>query len=384
MARSADNRGDRDAAAKGVSRLSRLLTRERDRMPAAYLRDAELRAAYRAYFLPVNLAKVRLPLSELAFHPSRPLQRGRLRVLDVGAGPGTALLGVLAFFLGRKPAPVLEFTAADQVAANLRIAETLFGELRDRSGAAATLRTVSCRVEDLQAHVDGAFDLIIVANVLNELFPDAASRISRRIELLDGMVRRLLAPNGSCVIIEPALRETGRDLLGVRDGLLDAGWHVYAPCLMQERCPCLANPKDWCHEDRPWEPPEIVREIDARTGLRKDSLKFSYCILREDDASLADVHGADAFRVVSEPLVSKGKIDLYLCGKGGRRLATRLDREASAANAGFAQLLRGDVVRFGGLAAGEHRCRVTKETAVIICRRPDSVTCGTHEPKNGS
>jgi ribosomal protein RSM22 (predicted rRNA methylase) len=379
MVRSPRNRGG-GAPANGVSRLSRLLTRDRARMPDGYLRDAQLREAYRSYFLPVNLEKVRLPLSELSLHPSGLLEYRRLRVLDVGAGPGTALLGVLSYFRERMPATVLEFTAVDQIAENLRIAEQLFRELRDRSGAAATLRTACCRIEDLQTHVDGTFDLIIAANVLNELFPDDAARTGRCIALFDGMARRLLADNGSCVVIEPALRETGRDLLSLRDGMLAAGWRVYAPCLMQERCPALANPKDWCHEDRPWEPPETVREIDARTGLRKDSLKFSYCILRKDGASLADVHGSDAFRVVSEPLVSKGKIDLYLCGRGGRRPVTRLDKEASSANADFVRLVRGDVVRFQGLVTEDHRCRVTKETGVSICRRPDSVTCGTHEP----
>jgi ribosomal protein RSM22 (predicted rRNA methylase) len=369
MARPPRKRGG-DPVAKGVSRLSRLLTRDRDRMSSAYLGDAELREAYRAYFLPVNLAKVHLPLFELSLHPGGLLGRDRLRVLDIGAGPGTAMLGALTFLLGREPVPTLEFTAVDQIAENLRIAEALFRELRDRSNAKASLRTVASRIEDLHGRLSGAFDLIIVSNVLNELFPDAGDRVRRRRELLDGMLRLLLADSGSCVIIEPALRETTRDLLGVRDGMLDAGWHVYSPCLLQEHCPALGNPKDWCHEDRSWDPPEIVREIDARTGLRKDSLKFSYTILRRDRSKLADVHGADAFRVVSEPLISKGKTDVYLCGRGGRRLATRLDKDASAANAPFTELLRGDIVRCESLGTEEKRYRVTKHTTVTNSCRP--------------
>jgi hypothetical protein len=125
------------------------------------------------------------------------------------------------------------------------------------------------------------------------------------------------------------------------------------------------NPKDWCHEDRPWDPPEIIAEIDSRIGLRKDSLKFSYVVLRKDDRTLADTCGPGSFRVVSEPLVSKGKRELYLCGREGRRLAVRLDKDAAPGNEAFAQLSRGDVVRIQGLVIEEKRFRITKDAKVV-------------------
>jgi hypothetical protein len=124
------------------------------------------------------------------------------------------------------------------------------------------------------------------------------------------------------------------------------------------------NPKDWCHEDRHWDPPELVRELDAATGLRKDSLKFSYLILRNDSLSYADVCGTARYRVVSEPLASKGKLEFYFCGKEGRRLATRLDKDTSPANGPFERLRRGDVVRVQGMVIEERRFRITKESLV--------------------
>jgi ribosomal protein RSM22 (predicted rRNA methylase) len=177
-------------------------------------------------------------------------------------------------------------------------------------------------------------------------------------------MERLLAADGSCIIIEPALQETSRDLLMVRDGIVDGGSRVYAPCLVQGHCPALVNPKDWCHEDRHWDPPELVRELDAATGLRKDSLKFSYLILRNDSLSYADVCGTARYRVVSEPLASKGKLEFYFCGKEGRRLATRLDKDTSPANGPFERLRRGDVVRVQGMVIEERRFRITKESLV--------------------
>jgi ribosomal protein RSM22 (predicted rRNA methylase) len=370
MASPADKRHDElERLADSVARLSRLLTRERDSLPASYLRDRGMREAYRRYFLPANLLKIHLPLHELFLHPAGLLHRDRLRVLDIGSGPGTAVLGILEFFSTKDRRPVLDITALDQVADNLKEAAGLFREHRQRSGVDASLRTIASRIEDLPSRLRGPFDAIVFSNVLNELSPHDDERIAGRSGIIDGLLRMLLAEHGSCIIIEPALRATSRDMLRVRDGLLAGGWHVYSPCLMQEPCPALVNPKDWCHEERPWVPPEVIRQIDARTGLRKDALKFSYVVLRRDVHSLSDVCGKDAFRVVSEPLVSKGKRELFLCGGGGRRLAARLDKDAAPVNETFADLRRGDVVRFSGMVNEGTRYRLTRDTTVVIQER---------------
>jgi len=347
-----------------VARLSRLLTRERDNLPHAYLRDPGLRRAYLAYFLPPNLAKIQVPLRELCLHPANLLAKDRLQVLDLGTGPGTAVLGIREFFRQRGKGQYLEFTAVDQVAENLKEAEALFREAGGGTDSRATLTTVRSGIEAIAGRSGGPFDIIVLSNVLNELFLRERDRMVKRTELVRNIMERLLAADGSCIIIEPALQETSRELLMVRDGIVDGGSHVYAPCLVQGHCPALVNPKDWCHEDRPWDPPELVRELDAATGLRKDSLKFSYLILRNDSRSLADVCGRASYRVVSEPLASKGKLEFYLCGEEGRRLATRLDKDASPANGPFERLRRGDVVRIQGMVIEERRFRITKESLV--------------------
>ena len=347
-----------------VARLSRLLTRERDNLPHAYLRDPGLRRAYLAYFLPPNLAKIQVPLRELCLHPANLLAKERLQVLDLGTGPGTAVLGIREFFRQRGKGQYLEFTAVDQVAENLKEAEALFREAGGGTDSRATLTTVRSGIEAIAGRSGGPFDIIVLSNVLNELFLRERDRMVKRTELVRNIMERLLAADGSCIIIEPALQETSRELLMVRDGIVDGGPHVYSPCLVQGHCPALVNPKDWCHEDRPWDPPELVRELDAATGLRKDSLKFSYLILRNDSRSLADVCGRASYRVVSEPLASKGKLEFYFCGKEGRRLATRLDKDAAPANVAFERLQRGDIVRVDGLVIEERRFRITKESMV--------------------
>ena len=76
----------------------------------------------------------------------------------------------------------------------------------------------------------------------------------------------------------------------------------------------------------------------------------------------------EAFRVVSEPLVSKGKAEYYVCGAAGRKLITRLDKDTSPQNHAYSGLRRGDIVAFDGLRDEGKRFKVEKGTRVIIRR----------------
>ncbi len=354
--------------AADIVRLSQLLTRDRGELPAAYLNDAALRKAYQVYFLPPNRAKVMLALSELSLHPRGMFRKDRLRILDLGSGPGTAVLGTIDFFSSQVHHPFLEFIAQDQVAENLKEAELLFTSVRQDYAGVSTLTTVHSTIDKVEGRLAGQYDIILLSNLLNELYAHDASKLGRRTELLTHLLRTFLTPDGSCIIVEPALQETSRDLLLLRDALREKAFTVYAPCLRPGPCPALLNPKDWCHEDLPWEAPPLIRSLDKLTGLRKDALKFSYLVLRRDEIALSDVFGAEAFRVVSEPLISKGKAERYICGAAGRKLIIRLDKDRSPENQAYSGLRRGDIVAFDGLRDEGKRFKVEKGTRVSIRR----------------
>ena len=119
----------------------------------------------------------------------------------------------------------------------------------------------------------GRFDLIVAAHLLGR-----AARRPRRGGTRGGaggagagVGGRLLAPGGTIVIIEPALRETSRELLAVRDLLLSQtaqpALDVVAPCFWAGPCPALERERDWCHDAAP-----------VPSSPRVD---FSYLVLRE-------------------------------------------------------------------------------------------------------
>jgi ribosomal protein RSM22 (predicted rRNA methylase) len=179
---------------------------------------------------------------------------------------------------------------------------------------------------------------------LNELFTAAREPIARRAKLIEQLLAAL-ADDGSLIIIEPALRDTTRALHQVRDRIVSGGKaRVFSPCLHDLPCPALTRPTDWCHEERAWDPPPVVQEIDRAIGFIKDALKFSYLVLRKDRRTIVD-RGPDIHRVVSERLVMKGETRVWLCNETGRQLVGRLDKAGSAVNAPFDDWHRGAIVR---------------------------------------
>jgi ribosomal protein RSM22 (predicted rRNA methylase) len=282
--------------------------------------------------------------------PRGPLPE-RLRCLDVGAGPGTALLGLLDFlrsFPADERPKRVELVALDQSYDALKDAERLL------RGFAAIARLPEVRFEPLRTELaadptdlfplatsNGRFDLVLAANVLCEVV--RANGFARAEALVTGIAEQTLARAGTIVVVEPGLRETARELHRLRDRLLGAGrLHVIAPCLHEAPCPALATDRDWCIADVPWVPPPAVREIDRRTGLHKSSLKFAYLVLGA--ARPAEAPGE--WRVVSDVLDMKGESRVYLCAEGRWIVVGRLERDGLEPLAGIA---RGDRVEVRGL-----------------------------------
>jgi hypothetical protein len=72
--------------------------------------------------------------------------------------------------------------------------------------------------------------------------------------------------------------------------------------------------------------------------------------------------------VVSEPLVTKGKREQFLCGEAGRLRAVLLGRHRSALNQAFRGLRRGQLCWIQGGAVRGSELRLVAETRVEVIR----------------
>ena len=299
-----------------------------------YLSSKYALAAYLAYFVPASEAQVRRVLAEVSLPAA-----ATLRVLDVGSGPGPAVAAVArrAFGAGKKVEAFALDHSADALGAAKKLWRGAWGNLQTRQWSAG------------DALPPGQFEIIVACHALNELFVTDPSRLDRRTAFVLELAAKL-APGGLLVLVEPALRRTGRELLVLRDRLVPKGFPAIAPCLFQGACPSIQRAKDWCHSDRPWSAPKFTEAVAKAAELERDTLKYSYVIHtnqpvgeRAKDPSL--------FRIVSEPLPEKGKLRYFGCGGSGRHPLVLLDRYRAENTTLFADLERGDIIRATGLVA---------------------------------
>jgi SAM-dependent methyltransferase len=327
--------------AAAVERLSRGLTRERELAGARYMDEERLLGAYLLFYWPVSYLQARGTISEL---PRRPRA-----VLDLGSGPAPVAFAAL-------DAGAAEVVAADRAARALAAARTLAA---DAGEPLATREWNPSRGKPLADLAPGKkFDLVTMGHVVNELFPGPEGD-ARRADLLEEAAA-LLAPGGSLLVVEPALRDTSRALLRVRDLLVARGYAVRAPCLFRGPCPALLRETDWCHAERAVDAPPLVAQIGRAAGLRKEAVKMSYLVLAPKGEAWAEPPPGRVFRIVSEPLPSKGRLRYMGCGPEGRLGLALQEKHVTERNRRFEGLLRGDVVeitaaepRGDGLALGE-------------------------------
>jgi Mitochondrial small ribosomal subunit Rsm22 len=226
--------------------------------------------------------------------------------------------------------------------------------------------------------------VVLVGQLLSEHGRGEGDRVARHVDLVTALARDALAPDGSLVIVEPALRDRTRHLHAVRDAILARGFGgapqetrggltVFAPCLHAAECPALAHPGDWCHEDLAVDLPPWLVPVARGAGLRWEGLTFSYLVLRTDGRTLRSALPSKGplLRVVSGPLVSKGKREALLCGElvggPGRVRARRLDRDKAPGNAVWESLPRGAVVRVEPpLSAESPRIEESRSVDIVL------------------
>jgi len=340
--------------AAAVRTLSQGLTRERELAGARYMEDPKLLGGYLLFYWPVSYAQARHALRELG----RPGT-----VLDLGSGPGPLAMACA-------DAGAREVTAADRSSAALELLRNVAGE----GGEAVATRSWNALSGDKLP--DDRFDLITMGHMLNELWGAQDDAVPRRAGLIERTLGHL-RPGGSILVIEPALRETSRGLLQVRDRLVEKGFLVRSPCLFSGACPALVRETDWCHAERPWTPPQLVADIGRAAGLRKEALKMSYLLLGAPGTQPAALPPGRLFRIVSEPLASKGRQRFMGCGPEGRVGLSLQEKHINEGNVLFSRLQRGDVVRVVGTEErGDGLSLGAESTVEMVARAGEQVRAG--------
>lgn len=322
-----------------------------------------------AFSFPRDVPKGAGAARELVASGALAMPEGRaLRVVDLGAGLGAMTWGLVRALAAAGATGRVEACFVDEDEEALRHAVEIGRAARSILDERQVELAIATRAEGIVAHVERfagpPADVAILGQVLSELDPRETPevRVERHASLIARVLESAVTPSGSVIVVEPALRDRTRHLHAVRDRLLAGGGPhgrvtPFAPCLHAERCPALAAEGEWCHEDLPVDLPPWVQPLARASGLRWQGLTFSYLVLRKDGRSPVERLDRDdphrmRFRVVSELLRSKGKVELFTCGEDGSRLRLRrLDRDAKTCRGvPFDDLHRGDIVTLSSAA----------------------------------
>jgi ribosomal protein RSM22 (predicted rRNA methylase) len=259
--------------------------REERRGGSAHVASERDALAYLAVRLPATYAAVRASFAAAA--DARP-QFAPKTVLDIGAGPGTALWAAADCWPGVSDALLVE-------------ASPLFRACGERLAANAPLPRLTWRTADIARDaVDcEARDLVTLAYALNEIAPEDRPHVIERLWRLTADM---------LVIVEPGTPAGWQRVLAARAQLLAAGGHLVAPCPHAQACPL--KPPDWCHFSQRVTRSRVHRQAKSADVPWEDE-KYSYVAV-----SRQPVQAAGA-RVIARPRKASGRVTLKLCCPDG-------------------------------------------------------------------
>jgi ribosomal protein RSM22 (predicted rRNA methylase) len=275
-------------SAKDLARASERLThRYRGEVNdgTAHLSDDMAARAYLAARMPATYAAIRAAMS----HTAEGLPQFEPRtLLDIGAGPGTAMWAAKDCWPAVDDAVLIEGSSA------IRKWGESFSSLTGIS-------TIAWRAGDITSSlaIEQPRDLVTLAYVLCEL-PD-----STRAALID----RLWSLTASLLlIVEPGTPSGWQRILEARQSLITLGAHVAAPCPHHLRCP-LSTP-DWCHFAERL-PRTRIHRLVKQADVPWEDEKYIYL-----SAARGPVDQSCA-RIIAQPRSSKARLDLKLCKSDG-------------------------------------------------------------------
>ena len=248
-------------------------------------------------------------------------------LLDLGAGPGTAMWAAAELFHELQQVTLVERNSGFIRLGQKLSATVIVPSIQNARWVEGDL----IRETQFPPH-----DLALISYSLGELAPEDRRPILQR-------ARQAAAK--AIAVIEPGTPRGFQVVLQARSELLQESAHLVAPCPHEGECPMasqigtVANPlhpnacrstlpsavanEDWCHFSQRLERTSLHRKLKS-AELGYEDEKFSYVAAARQDVTRA------AARVIRHPLQLKGHIKLELCALDGLRQETITRKQGEA------------------------------------------------------
>ncbi|AEF17873.1 Ribosomal small subunit Rsm22 [Thermoanaerobacterium xylanolyticum LX-11] len=249
--------------------------------------------AYISYRMPATFAVIYAVLKDIKDICSNINPKS---ILDVGAGPGTAMWAATSIWNDIEQITLLEKNKnMIKIGKNLS-ANSNNSSIKNSIWLEADLENLS----ELPKH-----DIVIASYSIGELNEDVQSKIIKK--LWES------AANDILIIIEPGTKIGFSIIKRARETLISLGAHVIAPCPHANECPI--NDNDWCHFSSRVQRTSIHRKV-KNGQLPYEDEKFSYICVSKKHCNMIKS------RIIRHPQIRKGHIILDLCTKDGIKKVT--------------------------------------------------------------
>lgn len=271
------------------------------------------------FFMPTDIPKIWGPVNELAKLLDL-RERTDLSVLDLGAGAGTASVGIILLLAALGYKGKLNLTLVEPDKAVARHLHTSLNAAAQVASVPVSSKIHAENIEDyLSRGKDRGVDLVVAMNVLTEAL-DHETYEADAPALLGRLLRHHVKPEGFVTVVEPALKRCARRLARAEAAWVLEHGAPTAPCLASGPCPQLATTGKFCfHASRvPLTP--LLQSACARSNLERHEVNYSYLTVSRSKQLLElpeVLEGQCVGRVVSFPRRIKKGFNYFVCTPQG-------------------------------------------------------------------
>ena len=217
-------------------------------------------------------------------------------VLDVGAGPATAIFAAIEHWPDINNTTLIE-PNRHLLSLGKKLLTSCYPNINP-IWQQAEITSV--------APLNKQHDLVLCGYVLNEIEQEKGKTV-----VLDTVKKLWNSTSGALVIIEPGTPAGYDTLMRVRNWLIDDGAHIVAPCTHIKSCPLAEKtPQKWCHFTVRVERSKLHRQVKKDADLPYEDEKFSYIVAARKQALIP------TFRLIGHPRGSR-MLEVDVCVSSG-------------------------------------------------------------------
>lgn len=385
------NQSEIKVLSQSLLNLQRGLTGERKLAGQNYMSDKNLFGAYLLYYFPVSYLQIQTVVETFETAENTAISTNSknncIKILEIGSGPAPGTVAICDKLREKNPNAKIEITLLDSSRNALETAKKIIqSDFKN-----VEIKTEVCNLENksvIENLNHQNFSIILISHVLNELWKTDNKKIEKRINFLKN-VKNFLSENGVLILNEPAVLESSRNLIKVRDEILNdkefEELTLIGPCQnvvsdfenkktgkelnQQIQCPCLLSENQTCHAEKMWKPNEPILSLAKGAKLDRQSVKMTYFVffkMKKENGKQKNDFSNSQFSICSDSMLNKsGRVRFMLCD-GKRRFSISAKKDDDhAKKIGFFDLKRYDKIQIENPEIREENFGIKNETNIL-------------------